>query len=342
MRKFLQELSGLHPYRDTRRDSISKISHFSNSQASIDAITSTFSLLLHRNPARFGLPKRSTSLHVFRDHVPLLPYPESYPLVFSFHCPSSLLLFSCYEWRTTPLRKPINPLNVVPRTSAKSTRRREGKCEESRREEPRPVKFPSEVIPRLRWPINMGKRRYARCCPEDFTRMVPVSSPPLSFSLSLSSTVIVFFDVPCSKLLDAWAKRSFPIASFAPTCWRASDIRVFGIIGLLSSIKYYAEWFSGGCESSRESQQSSKESETMSLKIIKLSHDKHIVTLAYSISDRYSGKKYDNTVFSPGFWRTFDMQYSTWIFLFVDWMSSVPLLWPLQSSPESSYVIACI
>ncbi|KAG5326945.1 OR13A protein, partial [Acromyrmex heyeri] len=54
----------------------------------------------------------------------------------------------------------------------------EGKFEEIRREEPRPVKFPGEVIPRLRWPINMGKRRYAR---ERFYDSGTCLHPALSF-----------------------------------------------------------------------------------------------------------------------------------------------------------------
>lgn len=102
------------------------------------------------------------SLNVFHDYI----------LSFIFGKFPFLFFFPYYGWRTTPSRKPINPLNVVPRTSAKSVRRGwcEGKCEESRREEPRPVKFPGKVISRLRWPINMGKCRYAHSCLERILR----------------------------------------------------------------------------------------------------------------------------------------------------------------------------
>lgn len=129
-----------------------------------------FSLLfsLYQNLIRCELPS-GTSRNITHDYISLLSRFQKITLSFSLFVPAE---------KTTPLRIPINPLNAScfvrqpTRCDARENARR-GTAGKNRG----PVKFSGKVVPRLQWPINMGKRRYARSAPrEDFTIVPGFSS----------------------------------------------------------------------------------------------------------------------------------------------------------------------
>lgn len=119
------------------------------------------------------------TIYYTRLYFPSLAFPESYSLSLS------LSFFSCgKDDAIAETNKSIE--RVVPRTSAKSVC---GARENARRgtagKNRGPVKFPGKVVPRLRWPINMGKRRYTRSAATegfyDSTWFSPLSWPPSFF-----------------------------------------------------------------------------------------------------------------------------------------------------------------
>jgi len=132
---------------------ISKISHFGRRILKISALSSAIFSYIFSLSKSHPFP-RGTSLNVLQLY--LFSRSREVPLSLSF---------SLLQKKNGAIAETNK--SIKRRASHVSkVRRCEGKCEESRREEPRPVKFPGEVISRLRWPVNMGKRRYSRSYPE--------------------------------------------------------------------------------------------------------------------------------------------------------------------------------